>query len=104
LHENEILEIKADAYFDGYFKSISESSSSDTLIVDILSYVNYNTSYFVRTYFGKGIHKWKTSPYRGIGDKYLRFKLDYTRNNQWHTKIDSVFIKSHETYRDTIYY
>jgi len=39
-----------------------------------------------------------------IGDKYLRYRLVYVRNGNTFTKLDSVYIKAFETYRDTIYY
>ena len=41
------------------------------------------------------------------GDKFLSYKLEYTRNGDtdiWHELTDSVYVKSFETYRDTIYY
>ena len=38
------------------------------------------------------------------GDTYTSYQIAYTRNGQWETKIDSVYIKSLEVYTDTIYY
>ena len=39
-----------------------------------------------------------------VGDTYAEYQIAYTRNGQWETKIDSVYIKSFETFTDTIYY
>jgi hypothetical protein len=39
-----------------------------------------------------------------IGHTYFPYELEIHRNNQIETIIDSVFIKSFETYSDTIYY
>lgn len=42
--------------------------------------------------------------YRWVGDTYLPFRLTLKREGVKTVKLDSVFIKSLETYRDTIYY
>lgn len=103
IHENQVLEMKAEAFFDGYFQSLTPLSV-DTLIADPLSNETLNTTGFKKTFYGVGPHKWRNTPYLVIGDMFLKIKLDYTRNGQWESRIDSVYIKSLETYTDTIYY
>ncbi len=40
----------------------------------------------------------------GVGHTYFRYRLTLKRGGVTTVKVDSVFIKSLETYRDTIYY
>ena len=57
---------------------------------------------------GKGLFIISTNPYvipNMKGDRYLRYKLEFTTDGVWQTKIDSVFLPtSLEVYKDTIYY
>ena len=56
---------------------------------------------------GKGVFyfRYEDSNTQVKGDRYLRYKLEFTKDGVWQTKIDSVFLPtSLEVYRDTIYY
>lgn len=97
-----LIEMRADAKFEGFFKSTIPVNTTDTLIVFPLYYDNSVDYYWYRLFVGKQVSKFVFgSP---IGDKYLRFIIEYQRNNTWNTKMDSVYISSFETYNDTIYY
>lgn len=108
LHENVVLEMDADAFFAPVLKS--KESLKDDEMVSIEPSVYDDTKDFSRT---GDIHECKgeilclafeNRPYRGIGDKYLVYQLKYTRNATEFVLIDSVYIKSFETYRDTLSY
>ena len=115
-NEGIVLEIVTNAQFCGIFKS---KSPADSLKIDILDYSDINKSYYISTLSHKNycdgmVCSKSDSPLyfcenwilfgREIGDRYLRFKLYIKRNNLWQSKIDSVYLKGFETYRDTIYY
>lgn len=109
--ENQTIELKAEAYFNGTFANSGVFSDNDTLIVTLLSYESLTSIMALvsdaNPYVGEGPLLFCPHCNDGKlaeGDRYLRFKLDYTRNERWQTKIDSVYIKSFETYTDTIYY
>ncbi len=106
LNKNIILEMKAKAFFYSPFKKISEiQKDEDSLIITILPYDNIEGNLYTSSerFNGKGSVRF----FDGIdviGDRFLRYKLQYTSANGWKTKIDSVFIPSLQFYTDTIYY
>jgi hypothetical protein len=109
--ENEILEMKADAWFKPILKSKEISHNTDTLFFEILS--NHRSEYdiihgnpygitgFHCEFYGIGPF---TYSYRSIGDTYLPFRIALKRQSIKTIRIDSVYIKSFDTYADTIYY
>ena len=119
-NEGIVLEMIAYAQFCGIFKA---KYPADSLKIDILDYNDINKSHIFPLSYknvcsdGKACIKADKPFYMcgelgddifyhegEIGDKYLRFKLYIKRNNIWQSKIDSVYLKGFETYRDTIYY
>jgi len=107
------MEMDGIAYFNPVFKKISSvSKENDTLKLIVFSYENMNDwlqgSGTPKEFRGKGPFIKSTNPYtisQVKGDRYLRYKLEFTTDGVWQTKIDSVFLPtSLEVYRDTIYY
>jgi len=104
-YSNLSIELDASAYFNPYLMSTVPNTYNDTLIVNVISYSYPETSDYGALYFyGKGPFELSTVDLYAIGDRYRKFKLQFTRNQQWVTKRDSVYIKAFTTYRDTIYY
>ena len=120
-YENQVLEMQARAGFNPVFKSIEPVTSTDSLIIlfqdsrpdlpanKVKNRLNTGWS---RLYIGQ-----QTSRFISVdtpelekliapttGDTYTDYQIAYTRNSQWESKIDSVYIKSLEVYTDTIYY
>jgi hypothetical protein len=101
------------AYFNSPFhKTSAPQKDQDSLKITLLSYEDLNIG--LRS-LGTKLHKGKGSftffndgDESGIitkGDRYLRYKLEFTTDGVWQTKIDSVFLPtSLEVFRDTIYY
>ena len=109
--ENQIIELDAEAYFNGTFANSGASPDNDTLIVTLLSYESLASMMALvsdaNPYIGEGPFLFCPHCSDGklvVGDRYLRFKLEFNRDGQKQTKIDSVYIKSFETFTDTIYY
>lgn len=110
--ENEILEMKANAWFKPILKSKEISNNTDTIFFEILS--NHRSEYdivhgnpYSSTGFGSefhGIGPFITYSYGSIGDTYQPFKIELKRKGIKTVMIDSVYIKSFEIYTDTIYY
>ena len=109
-YENQVFELKAEAYFRGVFENSGASSDQDTLNITLLSYKSLTSVMALvadeNPFVGKGPFQFygPSDKKRVVGDRYLRFKLEFTRDGVWQTKIDSVYIKSFETFADTIYY
>ena len=101
------------AYFNSpFYKTSVPQKDQDSLKITLLSYEDLKIG--LRS-LGTKLHKGKGSftffndgDESGIiakGDRYLRYKLEFTTDGVWQTKIDSVFLPtSLEVYRDTIYY
>lgn len=116
LFKNEVLEMKAVAYFNPFFKAKTKTSNSDTLIIEILSHnksadeiasgKRYGITGFAATFIGSGSFRYSdgTSPFLSVGDSYQPFSVTLKQRGVTKTGIDSVFIKSLETYKDTVYY
>ena len=98
------------AYFNSpFYKTSAPQKDQDSLKITLLSYEDLNKLYLLdpRLYNGKGVFHYPTLnyPFKVKGDRYLRYKLEFTTDGFWQTKIDSVFLPtSLEVYRDTIYY
>jgi len=103
------LDLRAVAYFQGVFKGKS-SLRNDSVYFDRASerWVTQEISLgWLRKRnhwnFGNGpfspISEWPV-----IGDAYFSYWLEYQVQGVWHERIDSVYIKSFTTYRDTIYF
>ncbi len=105
IHDNEIFEMKAEAFF---WPTISTTKLTSYTSFCPLYYDDNNCwSGWSESWSGtqtRKIYNVDLGGFRCIGDKYMRFKIEFLLNNEWNTKIDSVYIKSFETYRDTIYY
>jgi hypothetical protein len=98
------------AYFNSpFYKTSAPQKDQDSLKITLLSYEDLNVIYLLdpRLYNGKGVFHYPTLnyPFNVKGDRYLRYKLEFTTDGVWQTKIDSVFLPtSLEVFRDTIYY
>jgi hypothetical protein len=99
------------AYFNSpFYKTSAPQKDQDSLKISLLSYEKIdellnNREPFLRK--GKGVFyfRYEDSNTQVKGDRYLRYKLEFTKDGVWQTKIDSVFLPtSLEVYRDTIYY
>jgi hypothetical protein len=99
------------AYFNSpFYKKSASQKDQDSLKISLLSYEKIdellnNREPFLRK--GKGVFyfRYEDSNTQVKGDRYLRYKLEFTTDGVWQTKIDSVFLPtSLEVYRDTIYY
>ena len=99
-----LIEYKAECTFNSIFKKIGVNSDNDTLIVSITDYKHPTSFSDPRIYYGKSPFIFNRDRGYCIGDEYFYFKLEYTDIGIWKTKIDSVYVKSFETYSDTIYY
>jgi hypothetical protein len=99
-----IIQYEAECTFNPVFKKTGINSKNDTLIVSITTY-NHPTSFSDPVvYVGKSPFIFERDRGYCTGNKYFHFKLYYTDSGIWKTKIDSVYVKSFETYSDTIYY
>ena len=103
------IEYEAECSFFPVFKKLRNNSIDDTLNVYL------DTRYriiprdfplaYAEQYVGVSPFNYNNSRvYTFKGDTYTNYKLEYTENGIWHTKIDSVYVKSFETFTDTIYY
>ena len=100
------------AYFNSTFEQISSiQNDTDTLKINLLSYENLTSNYQNWSAFefhGTGKFTISDNPFliaKVLGDRYLRYKLEFTNNGVWQTKIDSVFLPtSPDVYTQTIYY
>jgi len=103
-NSNQVLTLWANAYFQGIFKgrsslptdSIYFDEASQKVSLDWLRSRNHWN-------FGNGPFG-PPYPFLEIGDKYFSYWIEYQIHGVWHQKIDSVYIKSFTTYRDTIYF
>ena len=105
------MELEGIAYFNSpFYKTSATQTNQDSLKITLLSYEDINKLYNSREPFlrkGKGVfyYAYEDSKTTVKGDRYLRYKLEFTTDGVWQTKIDSVFLPtSLEVYRDTIYY
>lgn len=112
---NEILEMKAKAYFNPIFKAKNEGATSDTLILEILSHnrssrdIALGNRYGItgrgKTFNGLGPFRYSDNyQYTSVGDTYLPFRLTTKQQGVSKIKLDSIFIKSLERFKDTIFY
>ncbi len=98
------------AYFNSpFYKTSAPQKDQDSLKITLLSYESIGEQYYWYNQFYKGKGAFLiTYPDKDVlskGDRYLRYKLEFTKDGVWQTKIDSVFLPtSLEVYRDTIYY
>ena|SRR5690554_3230019 len=98
----------AECSFYPIFKKIENNSDNDTLRVfvrtrelgDLANIKGYSEEYIGESPFTY----LNSRAYGFVGDTYVYYKLEYTDNSTWKTKIDSVYVESFETYTDTIYY
>ena len=110
-HQNIILLMNGIAYFNSpFYKTSAPQKDQDSLKITLLSYEKIDELFNYREPFlrkGKGVfyYAYEDSRTKVKGDRYLRYKLEFTTDGVWQTKIDSVFLPtSLEVYRDTIYY
>ena len=104
------MEMDGIAYFNSpFYKTSAPQKDQDSLKITLLSYKDLSEQYYWYNQLFKGIGAFLiTYPDKDVlskGDRYLRYKLEFTTDGVWHTKIDSVFLPtSLEVFRDTIYY
>ena len=104
-----IIEYEAECSFFPIFKKLENNSIDDTLNIYLDTHYRRIPREFPLAYAEQyiGISPFNYDNPRAYtfkGDTYIYYKLKYTDNGEWHTKIDSVYVKSFETYTDTIYY
>jgi hypothetical protein len=106
VNKNQVLELKAEAFFDGKFK-ILNGSKEDSLKIKVLEF-DHNLGYYIENGFKRerdGVdHVYFHVPLILAGHTYFIYEADLKKNGHWNSKIDSVFIKSFETFKDTIYF
>ena len=104
------LPLHGTAFFNSPFMKINHASMKDSLIVSLLDYRDLNNLLRYKEpklYQGVGPFYFydSTSAIIAEGDRYLRYKLEWTKDGIWQSKIDSVFLPtSTAVYNDTIYY
>ena len=99
------------AYFNSpFYKTSAPQKDQDSLKITLLSYekIDDKLRYLsTKEFKGKGAFTFyrESSNVIAKGDRHLRYKLEFTTDGVWQTKIDSVFLPtSLEVFRDTIYY
>ena len=99
------------AHFDSPFsKSSYTTNTNDSIRIMLLSYDDISDdlrSLGWSAYDGEGPFHFFVfgGAVLALGDRYLRYKLEWTNDGVWQSKIDSVYLPtSTEVYRDTIYY
>lgn len=111
-HDNEVLEMYAPAFFNPYFVS-NTTNKNFSIKMPLVSKSTLGSSNYrfdfpggVYEFEGEGPHQLGElfGPYKGIGDTYIPYRMTVERNGKTTVNQDSVYIKSFETYRDTIYY
>ena len=98
------LEYEAKCSFFPVFMKKINNINNDTLIVYISRYDFQKRFIPYRTYYGKSPFTLDSDFGYCTGNTYFHYKIEYTDNGIWKTKIDSLYVKSFETYNDTIYY
>ena len=104
---DEVIELKAQAWFGGVF---SFMNAVDSVIFGItfhhetgLPLKSFGVIYPIDTW-DNNIINLKDNERIAIGNTYFKFCVWQKYDNIWHEKIDSVYIEKGEIYRDTIYY
>ena len=105
------LPLHGTAFFNSPFVKHSGSpSDQDTMLLHLLSYENIHENlYYMKPseYHGVGAFHFLASKRKVslLGDRYLRYKIEWTNDGIWQSKIDSVFLPtSTEVFQDTVYY
>ncbi|MGB0391098.1 MAG: hypothetical protein ACPGVC_05780 [Salibacteraceae bacterium] len=100
--ENVVLEMYSEATFKPILQGVSPSIN-DSLFFERLTYDKDHNGR-MRSFTGLG----PFIPYDNggyiRGDTYTYYWLRYKLQGSWTERIDSVFVKSFETFTDTIYY
>lgn len=112
-HVNQILEMYAYTLFHPVLVSREPSFPDDQIKFEFISpalYKGYHVydltwvNSFSDTFEGIGPHQRERSFDYSIGDTYQPYRISLTREGETRVFLDSVYVKSFETYRDTIYY
>ncbi len=105
------FKLEGRAYFKPQLlKTSAPSSSDDSLCFSLLSYDSFEENYRsipTKIYSGFGPFMLSTSEEGRLvlGDRYLRYKMEYTDEGVWKEKIDSVFLPTTlEVFTDTLTY
>jgi len=101
---NEILKFKAKSFFNPVF-IFKSCKITDSIYLNIGSSIP--NAYQKTIYLNYGEKPFQ--PFGGIGmlvigDFFNPYWIKYQIDGQWKEKIDSVYVKSFETFTDTIYY
>ena len=105
VYSNEVLKLNAYAIFDGYFycPSCLDTDSSYLIDDDYIKNGKITGGEGNELHIGKGVFNFRG----GIipGDTYFGYGILHQTQGVWQPlKMDSVYVKSFETYTDTIYY
>lgn len=105
LHENMVYEMKAYSYFNPLIVPINPVSYSKFCPAYFSAYLSdYNCESGWEASLGNSPEHPYSIGFLTFGDMFQIYKIEFSRNNVDYTIIDSVFIKSFETFSDTIYY
>lgn len=111
-YKDEQFEILLPAFFKPFITFKGEVYETDVVYFEVLGkFHEGDTDYGKRSYYGtrwdktiKGGGDYREYGYTGYGDDYTPYRFTITRDGVTREILDSVFIKSYETFSDTIYY
>lgn len=111
-HDDVLCELKAYAYFNPLLKNNPGEIQADSVKVSVLWYDDLNGGPFGVSVgiddenLSNGTFRFMNIDKGWIvtGDLYLRYKVSAKRDQIWKSRIDSVFIKSFETFEGDVYY
>lgn len=99
-----IIEYKAECTFSPVLRKKGINLETDTLIVSITDYKHPSQFSNRNEYYGKSPFQVSRDYGYCTGHTYFHYKLEYTEDGLWKSKVDSVMISSFDTCNDTIYY
>jgi hypothetical protein len=108
IYNDEVFNLDGIAYFNPILMNRIKQKYDDTLKITLLWWKDHSIPAAVtHTFVGNGPSQYFVSVPDGdivLGDSFVPYKIEYQRENNWNTFIDSVYIKLGEVYKDTIYY
>lgn len=113
-HTDVVMEMKSIAYFKPILASKLPTYENDTLVFEKLSVTSREMwdkfelpVNLPNYYYGKGPFRFPLNEnydYQITGDVYKPYRLILKRNGIQRMVLDSVYIKGHTTFTDTLYY
>jgi hypothetical protein len=99
VHDNVLCELRAAAWFNATLQS-KPGTTVDSLQIVLLSYNNIKSGFDGKDFKGPGPFRYSPLD-KGMmvtGDRFLRYELKVLRNSVWESAIDSVYIKSFDSF------